>query len=38
MEFIIRNTSQIYHVTKAIYIGTNVTVYSFNQFNRHELH
>jgi hypothetical protein len=38
MELIIHNTSQIYHVTTAIYNGTIVTVYSGNQFNRHELH
>ena len=38
MELIVRNMSQIYHVTTVIYNGTNVTVYSFNHFNRHELH
>jgi hypothetical protein len=38
MELIIDNTSQIYHVTTAIYNGTIVIVYSFNQFNRHKLH
>ena len=38
MELIIQNTSQIYHVTTAIYNGTIVTIYSCKQFNRHELH
>jgi hypothetical protein len=38
MELIIQNTSQIYHVTTAIYNGGIVTVYSCNQFNKYELH